>query len=653
MDREFLDLYNRELELLYEQAEQFGEAFPGIAERLGGLVRDRVDPMISGLLEGAAFLAARVQLKIKHEFPEFTSNLLERLAPHYLAPTPSAILAQITPTFGDDALRTGKPISRGTIMEATYVQRGKRRACRYTLASPVVHWPLEITGAEYYAAPAPLQALGANIDRRALAGLRLSLRVRSKPNPDDEPDDAAARTKPETHIAGLKLKTLPIHFIGAEPDAHLLYEHIHARCIDLQVRMVDEFGDPTVVALGQEAISQIGFDDDEALLPIDKRLFRGFDLLREYFMFTRKFLGLVLTGLEKVVPRLPVRAIDLIFVFDEVSPRLASAIDQKSFALHCAPAVNLFEMSTDRIPVMDNRHEHHVVPDRGHTLEYEVHRIVEVFAHYQGVREKLPVAPLYSASMEARKDTNLFYTARRKPRLRTAEERLHGATSDYAGGEVFLTLSEPASREDKPRIAELSVRALCSNRHLAEQLPVGDGGADFRLPDDMAISVRCIAGPTPPRDPLSGYLRSRSETAHAGEVTWRLVNLLSLNHLGLIEAGAGKDGRALREALALFADLTDAATERRIRGVRSVDSRPVVRRVRHRAGLGAARGTEVTLTLDDKAYEGSSAFLLGAVIDRFLAAYVGMNHFTQTVVRTVERGEIMRWPPRTGLRSPL
>src|SRR5690349_6883443 len=76
MNREFLDFYNRELSLLYEQAGGFAEEFPGIAERLGGLIRDRSDPMITGLLEGAAFLAARVQLKLAHEFPEFTANLL-------------------------------------------------------------------------------------------------------------------------------------------------------------------------------------------------------------------------------------------------------------------------------------------------------------------------------------------------------------------------------------------------------------------------------------------------------------------------------------------------------------------------------------------------------------------------------------------------
>ena len=78
-----------------------------------------------------------------------------------------------------------------------------------------------------------------------------------------------------------------------------------------------------------------------------------------------------------------------------------------------------------------------------------------------------------------------------------------------------------------------------------------------------------------------------------------------------------------------------------------------MRRVRQRIGIGAARGIEVTVTLDERAFEGSGAFLLGAVLDRFFAEYAALNHFTQTVIRTVERGEIMRWPPRAGARGPL
>ena len=111
MNQEFLDFYNQELRLFMEHTKEFAEEYPGIAERLGGLLADRMDPMIEGLLQGTAFLAARVQLKLKHEFPEFTSNLLEQLVPNYLAPTPSAMLMKVVPTYADPALREGRLIS--------------------------------------------------------------------------------------------------------------------------------------------------------------------------------------------------------------------------------------------------------------------------------------------------------------------------------------------------------------------------------------------------------------------------------------------------------------------------------------------------------------------------------------------------------------
>ena len=70
-------------------------------------------------------------------------------------------------------------------------------------------------------------------------------------------------------------------------------------------------------------------------------------------------------------------------------------------------------------------------------------------------------------------------------------------------------------------------------------------------------------------------------------------------------------------------------------------------------GTAAARGVEITVTIDEKAFEGTGAFLLGAVLERYFAEYSGFNHFTQTVIRSVERGEIMRWAPRMGTRRQL
>src|SRR5262249_60455171 len=127
-------------------------------------------------------------------------------------------------------------------------------------------------------------------------------------------------------------------------------------------------------------------------------------------------------------------------------------------------------------------------------------------------------------------------------------------------------------------------------------LPMCVGGADFRLVDDVTLDLVCVAGPTPPREPIIRQLRSRSETAHTGTVTWRLVNLLSTNHLGLVDRGAGRNAEAVRETLSIFAEMADSTIERRIRGIRHVDSRPVVRRIRQRSRVGVGRGSSLTVT---------------------------------------------------------
>lgn len=654
MDREFLDLYNRELLLLHEQAREFAEEYPGIAERLGGLVAERMDPMIGGLLEGAAFLAARVQLKLKHEFPEFTNNLLEQLIPNYLAPTPSVMLVRVSPPFADPALREGRRIARGGYLEATYRERDRQIACRYRLCSDIVLWPFDITGADYYVTPAPLQALGLSVGYDVVAGLRISLTHRVAALSENEMPEQESRKKPETWFAGCRTNDLPVFFLGAEADAIALYEQVIANSVGVYFRYLDDFGDPVIVAAPRNCIRQIGFDDEEALYPNDNRIFRGFDFLREYFMFPRKFIGFRLVGLAEVMPRLKAKSVDLLITFDDVTTRLVAAVRPEMFSLYTAPAINLFEKTTDRIPVKSSFYEYHVVPDRSRYLDFEPHRVLDVFAHLPSEKDKIPIRPLYSASMDGNAhDQSMFYTVRRIPRRRTGEEKRFGSVSDYTGTDMFISFVERSYIDGGDAVAELSVRALCSNRHLPEHLPVGQGGADFRLLDDIALDLACVAGPTPPREPVVAQLRTRSETANLGTVTWRLVNMLSMNHLGLVQRGAGRNATALREMLSMFADMADSATERKIRGVRSVDSRLVIRRVRERTGIGAGRGIEITVTLDEKAFEGSGAFLLGAVLDRFFSEYAALNHFTETVICTTERGEIMRWPTRMGTRRPL
>ena len=326
INREFLDLYNTELQLLNEHARQFAEEYPGIAERLGGLLDDRVDPLIGGLLEGSAFLAARVQLKLKHEFPEFTENLLEQLVPHYLAPTPSMMLVKANPVFGDPALREGRAIARGSYLDASFRQLDRQIACRYRLCGDITVWPFELTAAEYYSSPAPMHALGVSVGGEVLAGLRLTLTHRSTARSEDEPAEADAQKKPELLIAGCRTSELPLYFVGGEADAVALYEQLFAHCKGIYFRHLDQFGNPVILEAPRECLQQIGFEPDDTLFARDHRVFEGFDLLREYFAFPRKFLGCRLTGLNEVLSRIKARTVDIVFAFDELNTRLAAAV---------------------------------------------------------------------------------------------------------------------------------------------------------------------------------------------------------------------------------------------------------------------------------------------------------------------------------------
>ena len=97
MDARLLEYYNRELRYLRELGGEFARDFPKIAGRLGLDAFECADPYVERLLEGFAFLAARVHLKIDGEFPRFTEQLLGLVCPHYLGPTPSMAVVQFTP----------------------------------------------------------------------------------------------------------------------------------------------------------------------------------------------------------------------------------------------------------------------------------------------------------------------------------------------------------------------------------------------------------------------------------------------------------------------------------------------------------------------------------------------------------------------------
>ena len=122
-----------------------------------------------------------------------------------------------------------------------------------------------------------------------------------------------------------------------------------------------------------------------------------------------------------------------------------------------------------------------------------------------------------------------------------------------------------------------------------------------------------------------------------------------LNAQGDNEQGAA----ALRQLLTLYADYGEPNIQKQIEGVLSIRSRPVVRRIDIPGPITFGRGLELTINFEESAFEGSGVILLGAVLGQFFARYVSVNSFTETVMKTTDRDEIIRWPAQIGRRQTI
>jgi len=395
--------------------------------------------------------------------------------------------------------------------------------------------------------------------------------------------------------------------------------------------------------LPSSSLSPVGFAPEEALLPPSPRGFEGYRLLREYFALPQRFLFFRVAGIAEAAKACNHHQLDIIIPLKEQDTSLERRVDASCFELFCAPAINLFPKTLDRISLSDGFHEFHVVPDRSRSTDFEIFEIQNVIGHGTNPTDEQEIRPFYLA-----KDTDVgasaYYTTNRVPRMLSERERQKARGSTYAGTELFLSLVDANSAPYRPDLRELSVRALCTNRHLPIQMAVGVGKTDFTMGLNAPVTgIRCITTPTLPRP---SHIQ--------GRFFWRLISHLSLNYLTLIDSAKGEEGAAgLRELLTLYVEEDDRLSLRQIEGLLSVRSRPIVRRVTAPGPIAFARGLEITLTFDETAFEGVGVFLLGAVLEQFFGKYVTLNSFTETIIRTRQRGEIIRWPTRMGIRQIL
>lgn len=613
-----LEHYEKELQFLREMGTEFAERFPGIAGRLdlGGF--KCADPYVERLLEGFAFLAARIHLKIDAEYPRFAQNLMNLVYPHYLSPLPSMAIVAFEADMDGNLGEDGFHLSRNTRLRTAAVN-GRSR-CDFRTAHEVMLWPVAISKAEYLTAGEAGYYTHANNEIRA--GIRLNVTV--------------ADTIP---LNSLALDDLVFYLNGTGETPSRIYELLLAHAETIVVRSLGADGKLLrETVLNKSCLQPVGFADEESLLPQTDVSFKGYRLLQEYFAFPERFLFVRLSGLQKVIQQCSEEAVELeiVVLSNQASELLAGALNEQNFVLHCSPVINLFPRRADRIHVSQRSNDHHVIIDRTAVQDYEVYSISRVTGFDDSLRASHQFLPFYERrSTDETDGSDAYYTWRRDESLQPVNTRKN---RNYAGSEVYLSLVDARAAPWQFNLKQLEVEVMCTNRALPLEIAAYKGRINFTMEDAAPVNkVFGLAGPTKP-------VKAWDEGEHA----WRLVNHLSLNYLSLLDKDAREGASALRELMRLYSHSASPSIKKQIDGVLSVNSEPVVRRIPGDGPIAFGRGTQIELNCQESAFDGIGVFVLGSVLEQFFAKYVSINSFTQVVLNSSERGELVRWPVRAG-----
>jgi type VI secretion system protein ImpG len=590
----FLNYYHRELSYLRNAGQVFALQHPKIARRLQLADVESPDPHTERLLESFAFMAARLSQEIDDRVPQIASALLEVLYPHLINPVPSMAIAQFVVDPMKGKMTTGFSIPVKTPVQS-FSEEGV--ACRFRTAYPVTLWPISVEEADF------VQPLDYQFDipQQHQWYLRLKLSCQG------------------LDFSDLDLTTLRFFISGDDALSFLLYEALFAQT---SVQVFTVVQDKKARALPLHSAQPLGFKVNECILPSPDHSQPAYQLLYEYFHFPKKYLFFDINNLNFKGAD---QTIEILIGVDSRQPVEKMTISPSNFRLGCTPIVNLFPKTTDPLRLDHHKLEYRLIPDQRRERTTEIYSIEKVLSGMDGRPETVTVHPYYSFDHQARQDDPTVFWLQR----RVSSER-----REVPGSDIYLRFVDLNFDPSKPPSETIYAQTLCTNRFLAEQIPAG---GLLQLEDKAPISkITCITKPT-----------SQIYTPDDGESMWRLISMLSVNHLSVSAGSASL--KALKETLLLYAQMSGNFRHNEIDALVGIEAHPISRRLGHEAWRGFVSGLKITLTVNERAYTGESAFLLAGVLRTFFALQTSINSFVQLQLNSVQRqGEWMSWQPLHG-----
>ena len=572
-----------ELDYLRRLGRVFSRRNPALEPFLGGSAKD---PGVQHLLEGFAFLTARLRLKIDDDFPEITQPLLQALDPACLQTSPSMTIMRFTPTEG--ALTAPHRVSRATVVQSRRVQ-GVR--CQFRTCTDVTLLPLTLES------------------------------IHDSHGPDGSLLRVTLQALPGTSLHTLDCDDLEFHLSGSEDTASMLYGWLGRHLQDVRLECDDRRH-----MLPAHNVEFSGFAPHEALLPQPPGKPDGYRILQEYFCYPGRFHFFRLTGLRRLWPTTPCQRAILEFRFHRPMPD-GSRVTTRDLALFCTPAINLFPGKSSAISLDE--------PRLGHPLE-------PAGASDAGAREIFSVDGVSCArratTAEGASPVPDFrpYSSVRHPLLERDEGfYLHEVSAhllhDGMAHRLSLLRGDGSPYVASDEIARASL--TCTDGQLPACLAPGDITCQTDTTTDLAEFTN-LTVPTKAWPPEFG-----------GDHQWHWISNLSPSYLtlGNVEALASflsaYDLPGLR-------DIQQArATRRKLGAIRSISTQPVDRMFK----ALPVRGIQTHLELNPEGYTSEGEMhLLFSVLSHALSVFCTTHSFHTLSIGTGPGEAPYQWPLRPG-----
>lgn len=422
--------YESELAYLREMGREFAQVHPSTA---GLLAEKGSDPDVERLLEGFAFLTARIRERIDDAAPEIVHGLLQLLLPHYLRPVPAASIIQYAPSI--KALRGVHEIPRGTRVSSKPLQG---TACEFRTTQPVELVPLE------------LEEVVLDETRAAHPAVRLRF---------------------ETTEAGRSLvmrrEGVRLFLHGELSLTATLYLWLCRHLASIEI----DTGLPEPVRLSPENLVPVGFAREEALFPWPPRGHEGYRYVQEYFSLASKFLFFDIRGLD--AGELQGERFEITLRFDR-PPELQARISRDNFRLFCTPVINLFETSADPIKREQKMYEYLVRASGIKPNHMEVYEVQSVLGIRQGQARRRQYPPFHGFTHVFDPESS-YYT------LRPTESPIDDGIDTYLS--IVTARNVPPVSDEEV----LSIDLVCTNRSLPAELRLGE----------LSVTPRGVSSPAP------------------------------------------------------------------------------------------------------------------------------------------------------------